>query len=174
MKNINFTKVLVLTLACILLPLATAAAQEAEQSTRAAAPKIKNKVDISGDTVISSEGEITVVPTVIDLELHNEALILKSIGTPLYDTGGVLLGVSAAAWVLWTLTILPSLFTGLIAEFVPTARAAVATLSQSVDPLFYASISLTAIGTAFLIAGGVLNIHGDAKRERSFAANSVR
>jgi len=78
-------------------------AQEANETEAAAAeaPAPKNQINVSGETLVSTEGSITVVPQIIDEELHNRALILRSIGTPLYKTGEVLVGISAATWVLW-------------------------------------------------------------------------
>lgn len=161
-------KKIVLILVCSVIVSATALfAQETDTTSNSpisTPPVAKNEIKVNGETVVTTKDAITVVPTVIDEQLHNEALILRAIGVPLITTGEVLLGVSVATWTVWALTA----FFAPVANLLNDLGLSATTLDLQ-STLFVASITLTVSGAAALIAGGTMKIVGDDYRDRSFA-----
>ena len=131
-------------------------------------PAPKNEVKIDGDAIISPENGLHVVPTVIDEELHNTALILRAIGVPLISAGETLIGVSIAPWAVWVILQAGS---GLLSSDIGGLLDGIdITINDDLNnALLATSIGLTATGLALLIGGGVTKSIGDDYRERSFA-----
>lgn len=139
-----------------------------------AAKDTRRTVNVSGDAIVTTDGQVTVVPTLIDGELHNRALILRSIGVPLYETGEVLLGISTATWILWAVATLPTLFGGFdsIISMIPggSALGGVGDAQSAISAtLLSASIGLTVSGLLAIISGGVIKSVGNDLRDRSFS-----
>lgn len=125
----------------------------------------KNLVYISGDTFITADSETTVLPMIVDQELHNRASLLRAIGVPLYDSGKVAIGMAAATWLLWAITTVPALVGIDLATLAGQGSFDTSAISSA---LLGVSIGLTTSSIALLVSGGVTKSLGDDWRERSF------
>ena len=136
-------------------------------------PAPQNEVNLNGDTVVRAERGVTVVGSVVDEQLHNEAMVLRAVGAPLADTGGVLLGISAATWVSWVLLNTVDVIAEAAGEGGSLFGVDTSTISGPIGDatagLLIGSIALSSVGLAFLITGGIMKGAGDDLRDRAFA-----
>lgn len=120
----------------------------------------------AGGLAILADDQIIRVP-IADVELYDRGTLFRAIGSPLLLGGVVVTSLSAIGWIGWLVSVF---LTPGLTSLIGAGNSITQQFLALTAPLFTASVILTTIGGAALIAGATVKSLGDDYHERSFTA----